>query len=300
MVLATFAIVAGIVVRMRGGADGRSWWPLQIALALMVALIAGWALDYFARRELAAERRTFEARAIELAARAFTPGSALACLEATAGEAVEEACERALFATPETTAAAVSYVVAQLDLLASARDLGRSGDTDLRRTTLRRAIETDRFGIVAHVLALRGGCTPNRCSAFALLQDSSRVKTNLVQRPFEARMSYHSAAWPAAGNPPVSSVPVVPEAPAVPTAAAKPPSNNLYFPSSNSIPPVNIMTSEPAARPPNDTTGTSEAATPTAQRKSRQVPAQPLRQAPAPGSNSPAPAAPLQIAPTAQ
>ena len=55
----------------------------------------------------------------ELTARAIMPGSALACLDAMAGEAVESSCEKALFATPEATAAAVSYVGAQLSLLAA-------------------------------------------------------------------------------------------------------------------------------------------------------------------------------------
>jgi hypothetical protein len=275
---------------------------MQIALALLLALAAGWALDFFSRRELATERQAFELRASELVARALAPASALACLDAVAGETVEEACEKALFATPESTAAAVSYVAAQLTLLAAARDVGRGSDADLRQTTLRRAIETDRFGIVAHVLALRGGCTANRCSAFALLQDASRVKINLVRRPFEARVAHHMATWPAAGNAPVAASPAAPEAVGTPTAAAKPPGNNLFFPSASSIPPVNIMTGEPAARPPADTTGTSDAAA--AQRKSRLAPPQPpARQQPA-AANSPAPpvapGAPLQIAPSSR
>ncbi len=299
-VLAALVVVGGIVALVRNSADGRGWWLLQIALALLLALAAGWVLDFFSRREFAAERRAFELRASELAARTFAPGSPLSCLDATAGETVEEACEKALFATPESTAAAVSYVAAQLALLAAARDVGRGSDADLglRQTTLRRAIETDRFGIVAHVLALRGGCTANRCSAFALLQDASRVKINLVQRPFEARVAHHMASWPAAGNPPVAASPAAPEATATPTAAARQPGNNLFFPSASSIPPVNIMTGEPAVRPPADTTGTSDAAA--TQRKSRPAPPQPVRQQPAAGNSPAAPAAPLQIAPSSR
>ena len=60
--------------------------------------------------------------AFDLATRALAPGSALACLDTIAGETVENACEKALFASPEATAAAVSYVAAQLSLLAAGSD----------------------------------------------------------------------------------------------------------------------------------------------------------------------------------
>ena len=46
-------------------------------------------------------------RAEELAAHALSPGSSLACLDALAGDSVETACEKALFASPANVAAAV-------------------------------------------------------------------------------------------------------------------------------------------------------------------------------------------------
>ncbi len=74
---------------------------------------------------------------------------------------------------------------------------------------LRRALEADRFGIVAHVLATRDGCTPGRCSAFAWLQDTSRIGVNLAERPFEARIKSHQANWPAAGARPGGEQPAL-------------------------------------------------------------------------------------------
>jgi hypothetical protein len=170
-----------------------------------------------------------------------------------------------VFATPEATAAAVSYVSAQLSLLSwageRARRAGpgagpsapRSSTLSARTAQLRRAIEADRFGIAAHVLAVRDGCTADRCGAFALLQDTSRISANLVERPFDAQVKRYAASWPAAGTKPVASN-VAPVTPAAPGAATKLP-GNLYFPSASSIPPVNIMTAEPApataqSRPP--------------------------------------------------
>src|SRR5262249_37776885 len=68
----------------------------------------------------------------------------------------------ALFAGARAPAAALSYVAAQLSVLRSAAEAGdRAGNPAL--LALQRAIEADRFGIVAHVLAVRDGCRPDQC-----------------------------------------------------------------------------------------------------------------------------------------
>jgi hypothetical protein len=255
-VLAALVIIAGIVAFVRNGLDGVSGSLMQGTVVLMVALAGWWAIDHFARRDILAERHALDARAFELTARAMAPGSTLACLDAMAGDVVEDACEKALFASPEAAAAAVSYVAAQLSLLASAGDHARRAGPGSALMQLRHALEADLFGVVAQVLAVRDGCTPAQCGAFALLQDTRRISTNLAERPFEARLKQYAAAWPAPGGRPVASTPPPAAAPQ-PTAAAGPRvPNNLYFPSASSIPPVNIMTAEPAApQPPHDTTG---------------------------------------------
>jgi hypothetical protein len=257
----------------------------------MVALAGWWAIDHFARRDFLAERQALDARAFELTARAMAPGSALACLDAMAGDVVEDACEKALFASPEAAAAAVSYVAAQLSLLASAGDHARRAGPGSGLMQLRHALEADAFGVVAQVLAARDGCTPAQCGAFALLQDTRRISTNLAERPFEARLKQHAAAWPASGGRPVASAPA---AAPQPTAAAGPRvPNNLYFPSASSIPPVNIMTAEPAAPPPpHDTTGA--AADPSARKPGAAPARQPPSSAAAPARSPPTPLTPPQ------
>jgi hypothetical protein len=293
-VIGAVLVLACALAFVRAGGEGRTIPALILVLilGLIVALAGWWARDHFARRDLEAEQRALETRAFELATRAFMPGSALGCLDAIAGETVEGACEKALFASPEATAAAVSYVAAQLSLLASARDLGRSGGTNSATLALRRAVEADRFGIVAHVLAVRDGCAPDECSAFAWLRDTGRINVNLAERPFEARLKTYAANWLAVGSREVASTPPSP----APTAAAKVP-NNLYFPSAKSIPPVNIMTAEPppAQRQPQDTIGAAEAATPTPPRRPPQAgpPPRPPASA-APARSAPTPPAPAQ------
>ena len=286
--IAAVLVLACALALVRGRGERAS---VSVAILVLILALAGWwARDHFARRDLEAEQRALETRAFELATRAFMPGSALGCLDAIAGETVEGACEKVLFVSPESTAAAVSYVAAQLSLLASARDLARSGGTNSATLALRHAVEADRFGIVAHVLAVRDGCAPDECSAFAWLRDTSRINVNLAERPFEARLKTYAANWPAVGSREVASTPPSP----APSAAAKVP-NNLYFPSAKSIPPVNIMTAEPspAQRQPQDTTGAAEAATPTPPRRPPQAgppPRPPASAAPARSAPPPAPA----------
>jgi hypothetical protein len=202
-------------------------------------------------------------------------------------------------------------VTAQLSLLAEGSDFERRSGISYEAALggLRRAVETDRFGIVAHVLADRDSCTAERCNAFALLRDSNQVADNLSGRKYDTVVLRHASEWlqsalslvatNSAAPPPPSSVPV---ASALPTGALPPPSlpqasasaapgksNGLYFPSSASIPPVSIMTPEPtggpqAAAAPADATKPPAAAA----RKPAAAPAPQVRRPAAPGAAPPA------------
>jgi hypothetical protein len=118
----------------------------------------------------------------------------------------------------------------------------------------RRAIELDRYGIAAHVLATRDGCTPENCAAFAFLHDTTALKANLKARIYDQYVSRYAAAWnktepekpaPVAAAPvPGAPVAAVPGEPSQPTGV--PISSKYDFPSAASIPPVSIMNSEPA------------------------------------------------------
>jgi hypothetical protein len=257
--------VPGLLVIIEAGALMRTHFerrgvPLLHGALIIIAVVTGWwALDRLPHRALSAEQHAFETQLFELATRALMPGSALSCLDAIAGDVVKDACEKAIFASPETTAAAITYTAAELSLLASASDRVRSTALSLRAAQLRHSIEADRFGIAAHVLAVSRGCTPDQCSALALLHDESRIRANLAERPFDALIKRHAANWstsersPEAINPPRAATATAPSAPSKST-------NTLYFPSSASIPPVNIMTAEPAASPSHDMTAAREAA----------------------------------------
>jgi hypothetical protein len=273
--LAALALVLGLLAYSQSGREGPLGILACIALLLVGATTTWFILDGSNRRDVAAERRALDARALDLTARAITPGSALACLDASAGDPVEGACEKALFATPEATAAAVSYVSAQLRLLADATVFARSVDPGYQAalTSLRHAAELDRFGIVAHVLAARDGCTSDKCGAFALLNDPSRVGANLSARVYDAYVVRYAANWPAVNARPGASAAAHPISSATPVVG-QPPFGAFFLPSAASIPPVSIMNSEPAASPP-EATGTTGAGSPAAKPPPPRRPAQP-------------------------
>jgi len=220
----------------------------RIALVIVIAGAAWLFVQRSAQEDHAAERRALDTRQAELGGRALAPGTPLACLDANAGEAVEGACEKSLFAGPETVAASIAYVGARLSLIADGLDYARRVDRSYENTLAdaRRALEADRYGLVANVLATREGCTAEQCDAFSLLRDASIVKANLKARTYEKNLERYAAAWsePKA-VPPVASLPA-PAAPGAPVLTTGP---KIDFPTAASIPPVSIMNAEPMPSP---------------------------------------------------
>ena len=255
-IAALFAVLC-LLAFNHGGREDLIGALARVALVMIGAIMSWVVLASFSRPDIAPERRALDARVQELLSRSAAPGSALACLDAIAGETVEASCEKALFQTPEAIASALSYVSAQLTLLGDltlhAARPGASLPPAL--ADLRRAAETDRFGLVARVLAVRDGCMPDACPAFALLNDSSRIAANLGEHTYEVYVIRYSALWPANAKTPTAA-----QAPGAPSDATAGRGAGLFFPSSASIPPVNIMNTEPslpAETPPRAATSPS-------------------------------------------
>jgi hypothetical protein len=225
-----------------------------------IAVSAGWLyIQRSERQEHAAERRLLDERSAALLARAVAPGSALSCLDELAGETVEAACEKAVFASPEAVSAGVSYVTAKLALLIDGNDHAWRVDPAFASelAPLLAALELDRFGIVANVLARRYGCTAEKCEALTWFGDHSHVLANLRDHAFDEQVARFAAIWNS------------PSRAAVDGAAAEPPrlgpapvmvSPRYDFPSSQSIPPINIMVPETSTTrsgaPPNGQSAT--------------------------------------------
>ena len=247
-------VVMTIFAIARAGA-ARTVAVLIGILALAYAGWIGWAMiDHAAARERNAEREALAQRAMVLAATAQAPGTALGCLEGMAGEQVESACERAVFATPDTVAAAVAHVAAQIGVLADALAAAQASDTryDTIIGSARRGLETDRYGIVAHVLLQEDNCSADQCEILNLLSDANRVRSNLRDKPFNTLVSKYAPSWANARlGPPLADLSRALPAAGPGAPSGVPVSSKYEFPSSSSIPPVNIMGSEtaPASAP---------------------------------------------------
>jgi hypothetical protein len=244
-VLVAFAVIAVL----RSGMTEFGSLVFRVAV-VAIALVFGWTyLNRGAERDRADERRALDQRAVDLLGRAIAPGSAIACLEATNTETVEGACERAVFASPETVAAASAYIAARLTLLADANEYTARRDQSYEAAIagLRRTVAADRYGLASQVLAMRDGCTADTCDAFSLVYDDKRLRANLKDRLFDVTVARYATAWPTRTRPLASNSPLGP-APA--TTAVNPPGPNVTFPSSQSIPPVSIMNAEPSSPAP--------------------------------------------------
>lgn len=311
------AVVLAILVRFvvrRAGQSGMAsvFWVCGLALVGTILVYA--LLERSMRNDQAAERRAIEARAAELTARSLASGSALGCLDAVANMLVEEACERPLFASPEAVAAAVAYVDARLSLLAASAALAdRDPSYQPVFERLRRGLEADRYGLVAHVLTTRG-CNGADCAELRLLRDPARVVANMKSRVFEASIGAHALAWPANGSgaTATASAPAplttngaglrTPGLSSVPPTPGTPGSAKLDFPSANSIPAVSIMNAEPSAPPdaePRPAPASKRPVAPRRQTAHEPTPAPPPA-APPQRAAQPAPPAPLTPQRTAQ
>jgi hypothetical protein len=271
---AALLVVVGVLLYRRG-AGAKPGLALVVIVAVAAATFA--LIERGALRERLAERRALETRAAALA-QVLGANAPLACLDGLAGEAVETACEKALFAKPETVAAAVSYVAARLALLRDGQTLAASDAAFADELAqLRKGMEADRFGLVAHVLATRDDCNASRCAALAQFSDASRIQTNLAERAYDAHVARHAADWSTPDRSPVAEA--TPSLPGLPSAM------RYDFPSAASIPPVSIMNPEPAtgAPPANPPAASAPPRRPPARAAQRPAPvAPPAASAPAP------------------
>jgi len=268
-----------------------------VVLGAVLGASLAWAfLDAASVRDRSAERRALEARAAALNAESLAPGSPLSCLNGLAGDDVEAACEKALFAAPSTVAGATSYVAARFALLADMVAYTRRGGAGINSVILplRHSPEADRFGFVAHTLAVADRCSSDHCEALALLDNPSQVRANLSGQTLERYLDHYLPVW-AKG----SDVPLADATSATVGQPGTPPSHKIVdidFPTAASIPPISIMNPEPPGPPGAAAVASATAGAPKAHdAQARQAPTRRERkQAPNPPATAAtaAPAAP--------
>jgi hypothetical protein len=274
-----------------------------VVLGVVVGAAMIWALlGSPVAQDHGADRRALELRAQELTTRTLAPGSALACLDAVAGENVDGACEKALFASAATVAAASSYAAARLELLSDMAAYVKHGgrDIDGALVPLRHSLETDSYGFVAHALAVRDGCTSQNCKALDLLRDASRVRANLSGQTLDRYLDRYLTVWALQpdGPAPVADAATQSQPTYQPGGPGPRKTVNIDFPTAASIPAVSIMNPEPGTKPtpavpavsaasPNPPASTAATASAPPPKKPRKQAANPPAQAPA---AAPAPA----------
>src|SRR5262249_27992783 len=128
-----------------------------------------------------------------------------------------------------------------------------------------KALERDRYGLVAQVLVARDGCTQFDCAAFRSLTDQQQVAANMDAHLYDQLVARYAPTWnsPAAapGALPPNSIAVLP--PSLPTGRR----TSAESRSASSPPPVSIMTPEPptaATRQPPAANAAAPAAAPRA------------------------------------
>jgi hypothetical protein len=218
----------------RSVADGALTVVTLLAIGVAVAAtIRGFAVD---GRVVSAEHRLVQPASAAL--------PALSCIDDLAGDAVLNACEKTLFGSAESAAAAVAYAASQISRLTSSGDIAtaeRNMTPELE--ALRRAVERDRYGLMAYVLMARDHCTPSACAAFRSLSDNHQIASNMDAHVYENLITRYASSWNASAPTPGTPGLVAGLPPSVPTG--KP--TNAEFPTAASTPPINIMTPEPPA-----------------------------------------------------
>jgi hypothetical protein len=223
----------------------------------------------------------------------------LSCIDELAGDAVLAACEKARFGSAESVAAAVAYAASQITLLTSLGDVAtanKGAGSDL--LALRRAVERDRYGLMAYVLTARDRCTPSSCRAFRSLTETRQIAANMEDRVYESLIMRYASSWNAPAQGAAGLVAALP--PSMPTG--KP--TNAEFPTSASTPAVSIMTPEPPAKPSPPAAATP-ASPPAPRPATAATPPAPAPSSPQAAAKKPPPApkrpstTPVQLAPSA-
>lgn len=224
---------------------------------------------------------------------------ALSCIDDMAGETVLTACEKSLFGSAESTAAALSYAASRITRLISFGDVAAANrNLTPELQMLRRAVERDRYGLMAYVLLARDHCTPSDCAVFRAVTDRQQLVSNMDGRVYDGLVMRYSGSWNSPAPAPAPA-PVVALAPTIPTGRP----TNADFPTAASTPPVNIMTPEPGPAPAPPPRGAASMANapmprPPAPAAAPAAPAPALAAAKKPAApKPPRTAAPVQLAP---
>lgn len=288
---AGFGIVLLLILVLRPRNDTSGLATLaQLALVAVVAGAAYFGLKQNEDSARFAERKAIEDRAAALLSQTSQPGSVLACLNVSVVPVLDEACERTIFAEPQRITSAIALTSERVALLNDAANYSvREPAFADRFEPLRKTLEADPYGIVAHVLASEYKCIPESCSRLRMFKESERIKANLTYRKFDDLLVRHKESW--AKNPSADQFGEVSD---ILTLGIRPENNeglNWGTQESTQTPPAPFTPQAANAEPNTPAARQNEAATPPANAKQKALPAKQKQQPTAAAEPRPQPAA---------
>lgn len=184
-----------LVLRPRNDTSGLGTL-VQLALVAVVAGAAYFGLKQNEDSARFAERKAIEDRATLLLSQANQPGSILACLNVSVVPVLDEACEKTIFAEPQRITSAIAVTSDRIALMYDVVNYAAREPAFVERfEQLRKTLEADPYGIVAHVLATEYKCIPESCTRSRIFKEAERVKANLTYRKFDELLVRHKESW---------------------------------------------------------------------------------------------------------
>jgi hypothetical protein len=184
-----------LILRPRNDPSGLATLA-QLALVAVVGGAAYFGLKQNEDEARFAERKAIEDRAVLLLSQTNQPGSVLACLNVSVVPVLDEACEKTIFAEPQRITSAIAVTADRISLLYDAMNYSaREPGFAERFEPLRKMLEADPYGIVAHVLATEYKCIPESCMRMRIFRESERIKANLTYRKFADLLARHKESW---------------------------------------------------------------------------------------------------------
>lgn len=190
-----FGVVLLLILLFRPRGDSGVAVLAQLAVVAIIGGTAYFGLKQYEDNSRLGERRAIEERAETLLTQVNQSDSIFGCLNATATD-LDEACEKIIFAKPERIASAVSLTANRIALLYDATVYSTRDPVFLDRFDhLRKSLEADPYGLVAHVLATEHKCIPDSCTRYRILKDVEKVKANLVSAKFDGLLAKYKESW---------------------------------------------------------------------------------------------------------
>ncbi|MBX3520588.1 MAG: hypothetical protein KF835_11295 [Xanthobacteraceae bacterium] len=190
-----FGVVLLLILLFRPRGDSGVAVLAQLAVVAIIGGTAYFGLKQYEDNSRLGERRAIEERAETLLTQVNQSDSVFGCLNATATD-LDEACEKIIFAKPERIASAVSLTANRIALLYDATVYSTRDPVFLDRFDhLRKSLEADPYGLVAHVLATEHKCIPDSCTRYRILKDVEKVKANLVSGKFDGMLAKYKESW---------------------------------------------------------------------------------------------------------